>query len=114
MKQSKSGDREREALVPLIETMAHHHSESDDEDYSYDDDSESEQEEEEEEEPRSSRKKRGRSNPDHSVGSARGKKRKPSGSIFIEDDVIVDDDEVEDEDDVEDGIATIYSNLVSI
>ncbi|XP_056861795.1 putative transcription elongation factor SPT5 homolog 2 isoform X2 [Raphanus sativus] len=83
--------------------MAHHHSESDDEDYSYDDDSESEQEEEEEEEPRSSRKKRGRSNPDHSVGGARGKKRKPSGSIFIEDDVIVDDDEVEDEDDVEDG-----------
>ncbi|KAL0844273.1 hypothetical protein Bca101_017519 [Brassica carinata] len=83
--------------------MSHHHSESDDDDYSYDDDPEleDEEEEEEEEEPRSSRKKRGRSNPDP-VG-LRGKKRKPSGSIFIEDDVIVDDDEVDEDDDVEDG-----------
>ncbi|CAG7880549.1 unnamed protein product [Brassica rapa] len=77
-----------------------HHSDSDDEDYSYDD--ESEFDEEEEEEPRSSRKKRGRSNPDSVPGGARGKKRKPSGSIFIEDDVIVDDEE-DNDDDVEDG-----------
>ncbi|KAJ0262063.1 putative transcription elongation factor SPT5 2 [Hirschfeldia incana] len=80
--------------------MAHHHSDSDEEDHSYDDDSEFEEEEEEEEEYEPRSKKRGRSNPD-SAG-ARGKKRKPSGSIFIEDDVIVDDEE-EDDDDVEDG-----------
>ncbi|XP_010509782.1 PREDICTED: putative transcription elongation factor SPT5 homolog 2 [Camelina sativa] len=75
-----------------------------DKDYSFDDDSEIEEDEEEEEyEPRSSRKgssgkKRGRSN---SVSDGRrrvGKKKKSSGSAFIDWEVEVDDD-IEDEDD---------------